>query len=177
MARSLMYEREDIDVTKLYGKEATLSKEDFISTYHINSNGLSSNQAESKLNKYGTNEIKQAKPKKWYHYFLSSLFTPFNSILIGIAFILIYTDVYLAANPNYSSILVISVLVIVSTLLDFVEEFRSNLAAEKLKQLVATTATVIRNGKEVNVPMKEIVLGDIVVLSAGSMIPADLRLI
>lgn len=63
MARSLMYEREDIDVTKLYGKEATLSKEDFISTYHINSNGLSSNQAESKLNKYGTNEIKQAKPK------------------------------------------------------------------------------------------------------------------
>ena len=177
LARSLMYEREDIDVTKLYGKEATLSKEDFISTYHINSNGLSSNQAESKLNKYGTNEIKQAKPKKWYHYFLSSLFTPFNSILIGIAFILIYTDVYLAANPNYSSILVISVLVIVSTLLDFVEEFRSNLAAEKLKQLVATTATVIRNGKEVNVPMKEIVLGDIVVLSAGSMIPADLRLI
>ena len=177
LARSLMYEREDIDVTKLYGKEATLSKEDFISTYHINSNGLSSNQAESKLNKYGTNEIKQAKPKKWYHYFLSSLFTPFNSILIGVAFILIYTDVYLAANPNYSSILVISVLVIVSTLLDFVEEFRSNLAAEKLKQLVATTATVIRNGKEVNVPMKEIVLGDIVVLSAGSMIPADLRLI
>ena len=64
-----------------------------------------------------------------------------------------------------------------STLLEFFEEFRSNQAAEKLKELVATTTTVLRDGKEVQIPIKDVTLGDIVVLSAGSMIPADLRII
>ena len=62
-------------------------------------------------------------------------------------------------------------------MLEFFEEYRSNKAAEKLKELVATTTTVLRNGKEIQIPIKEIVLGDIVILSAGSMIPADLRVI
>lgn len=62
-------------------------------------------------------------------------------------------------------------------MLEFFEEFRSNKAAEKLKELVATTTTVLRDGKEVQIPIKEVTLGDIVVLSAGSMIPADLRII
>ncbi len=69
------------------------------------------------------------------------------------------------------------VLVTASTLLEFFEEFRSNKAAEKLKELVATSVSVIRDGKEIQIPIKEIVLGDVVVLSAGSMIPADLRII
>lgn len=68
-------------------------------------------------------------------------------------------------------------MVTASTLLEFFEEYRSNKAAEKLKELVATTATVLRDGKEVQIPIKEITLGDIVVLSAGSMIPADLRVL
>ena len=62
-------------------------------------------------------------------------------------------------------------------MLDFFESYRSNKAAEKLKEIVATTATVIRNGKEIQIPIKNVTLGDIVVLSAGSMIPADLRII
>ena len=68
-------------------------------------------------------------------------------------------------------------MVTASTLLEFFEEFRSNKAAEKLRELVATTTTVLRDGKEVQIPIKEVTLGDIVVLSAGSMIPADLRII
>ena len=171
------YEKEDINIVKLYGKQATLSKQEFLSTYKVSEKGLSSKHAEFNLNKYGSNEIKQAKPKKWYHYFCESLLTPFNCILIGIAFILYYTDVYLPETPNYSSIIVITILVIVSTLLDFAEEYRSNKAAEKLKQLVETKATVLRDGKMIDIPMKDIVLEDVVVLSAGSMIPADLRMI
>ena len=125
----------------------------------------------------GYNEIKQAKPKKWYHYFLQSLFSPFNCILLGIVVILIYTDIYLPPTPSYANIIVIAILVTASTLLDFFEEYRSNKAAERLKEMVATTTTVIRDNKEIQIPMKEITLGDIVVLSAGSMIPADLRII
>lgn len=140
-------------------------------------NGLSTNVANNLIHKYGPNEIRQAKSKKWYNYFLESLFSPFNCILLGIVAILFYTDVYLPQTPSYANIIVIAILVTVSTLLEFFEEYRSNQAAEKLKQLVATTTTVLRNGKEVQIPIKEVVLGDIVMLSAGSMIPADLRVL
>lgn len=95
----------------------------------------------------------------------------------GIVLILFYTDVYLAEVPSYANIIVIAILVAASTLLEFFEEYRSNKAAEKLKELVATTATVLRDGKETQIPIKEITLGDIVILSAGSMIPADLRVL
>lgn len=169
--------KEEVDVAKLYGNEATLSKEIFIKNYNVNLDGLTQNIAEEKISKYGLNEISQGKSKKWYNYFLQSLFSPFNSILIGISFLLIYTDVILPENPSFANILVIILLVTVSTFLEFFEEYRSNKAAEKLKELVATTTTVIRDGKKVNLPMKEITIGDIVVLSAGDMIPADLRVL
>ena len=56
--------------------------EDFIEKYHVSEQGLSSSQAESRIQKYGPNEIRQAKSKKWYNYFLESLFSPFNCILL-----------------------------------------------------------------------------------------------
>ena len=173
----LAQSKEDLNIQKLYGKECTLKKEEFLSQYKINENGLTNSQAENLLHQYGLNEISQAKPKKWYNYFFGSLFSPFNSILMGISLVLIYTDIILPETPSYANIIVILVLVIVSTMLDFVEEYRSNKAAEKLKELVATSTTVIREGKEIQIPINQIVLGDIVSLSAGSMIPADLRII
>lgn len=86
------------------------------------------------------------------------MFTPFNSILLGIVVILIYTDIYLPETPSYANIIVIWVLVTASTLLDFFEEFRSNKAAEKLKELVATTTVVIRNGEEIQIPIKNVTI-------------------
>ena len=169
--------KEEVDVAKMYGEECTLPRDEFIKNYKVNPNGLSDTQATKRIEKLGLNEIKQAKPKRWYSYFLDSLFSPFNCILLGIVAILCYTDVYLPETPSYANIIVIAILVTASTLLDFFEEYRSNKAAEQLKQLVATTTSVIRNGKEVQIPIKEVSLGDIVTLSAGSMIPADLRII
>lgn len=169
--------KEDVNIEQIYGHLCKTSKENFISEFNVSENGLTDNEVSEKLHKYGHNEITQTKPKKWYHYLIKSLFTPFNSILLGIALVLSYTDIYLAEDPNYANIIVIIVLVAVSTLLDFLSEYRSNKAAEKLKQLVSTTATVIRNGKKVKIPFKDLVLGDTVILSAGDMIPADLRII
>ena len=169
--------KEDVNINKIYGHLCKMSKEEFISKYKIKENGLQTSEVEEKLHKFGYNEVTQTKPKRWYHYLFRSLFTPFNSILLGIALVLSYTDIYLAEDPNYANIIVILVLVAVSTFLDFFSEFRSNKAAEKLKQLVSTTATVLRNGQKVKIPFKDIVLGDIVILSAGDMIPADIRLL
>ena len=177
MKESKKDKKEDFDVQKVYGEQCVLPKEEFIKAYKINENGLSSKQAREKIAKYGLNEMKQAKPKKWYYYFFESLFTPFNSILLGIILVLFYTDVILPETPSYANMIVLFTLVIISTLLEFFEEYRSNRAAEKLKEMVATTTTVLRDGKKVKIPVKEVTIGDIVILSAGDMIPADLRVI
>ena len=169
--------KEDVDINKMYANESKISKDEFIKKYKIQETGISTEEAEEKIKKLGPNEIRQAKPKKWYNYFYESLVTPFNCILIGIALILTYTDVILPETPSYANIIVIAILVIASTLLDFFEEYRSNKAAEKLKKMVATKTTVIRNGQKIDIPIKEVVIGDTVILSAGSMIPADLRVI
>lgn len=170
--------KEEINIKNLYGKECTLTKDEFIQNYNVKpETGLSSEEANEKLSHLGANEIRQNKPKGWHHYFFESLFSPFNSILLGITLVLIYTDVILPQTPSYANIIVILVLVAASTILEFFEEYRSNKAAEKLKEMVATTANVLRDGKEFKVPIKDITLGDIVLLSAGSMIPADLRLL
>lgn len=169
--------KEDVNISKMYGIVGTIPKKEFIQKYHVNPNGLSNEEASERLKNLGLNEIKQNKAKKWYHYLLESLFTPFNCILLGIVIILIYTDIYLSPTPSYANIIVIAILVTASTLLDFFEEYRSNKAAEKLKEIVATTTTVIRNNEEMQIPIKEVTLGDIILLSAGSMIPADLRII
>ena len=169
--------KEDVDVYEMYGKDSKMSKDEFLAEYKVTESGLSTKKAEESIHNLGPNEIKQAKPKKWYHYLFESLLTPFNCILIGISIILVYTDIYLAETPSYANIIVIAILVVASTLLDFFESYRSNKAAEKLKAMVATTASVIRDGKKIEIPVKNITLGDIVLLSAGSMIPADLRII
>ncbi len=169
--------KENVDVLKMYGEDSTTQRDEFLKKHNLNEKGLTSKQAEINIKEFGLNETKKAKPKKWYNYLLQSLLTPFNCILIGISIILIYTDIYLAIEPSYANIIVIAILVTASTLLDFFESYRSNKAAEKLREIVETTTTVIRDNKEINIPVKNVTLGDSVLLSAGSIIPADLRII
>ena len=169
--------KEDLNIKEMYGKQCVLLKDDFINQYNFSINGLSSQEAQNLLHTNGINQISQAKPKKWYNYFFESLLSPFNTILLGITLVLLYTDIIIPETPSYANIIVILVLVAASTLLEFFEEFRSNRAAEKLKELVGTTALVIRDGKEIKIPIHDITIGDVVLLSSGSMIPADLRII
>lgn len=167
-----------IDIKKLYGKECISNTEEFISNMKLDiEHGLNDNQVDENIIKYGRNELNNAKTKKWYQYFFNSLMSPFNLILIGIILVLIYTDIILTTPPNYANIIVIIVLILLSTLLDFVVVYKSNKDAANLKKLIATTATVIRNGKQVKLPIENLTIGDIVLLSAGDLIPGDLRLI
>ena len=161
----------------MYEKECTLKVEEFLKEYNYKKRGLNSNEVKNNFTKYGKNIIKQKKPKQWYNYLFESMFSTFNLILLGIVIVLIYTDVILSNPPNYANIIVILVLITASTLLEFFEVYRSNKAAEKLKNLVSVKTTVIRNGKITKVPSSNITIGDVVVLSAGDLIPADLRII
>lgn len=169
--------KEDVDIKQNYGEQTLLENKQFIAKYNVKESGLTDEEVTQNINKYGKNEIKQAKPKRWYHYLLNSLLSPFNIILIGITMLLIYTDIILPENPNPANIIVIVVLVSISTLLEFFEVYKSNKAAQKLKQLVETTSTVVRKSEKVKIPLKDITIGDTIMLSAGDMIPADLRII
>lgn len=168
---------EKIDIQKVYGEVCTNSAQDFLDKNQISKEGLTKNQVIERQNKYGKNQIKQSKPKRWYHYLWQSFASPFNLILLGIAFVLIYIDVILADEPNYANLIVVISLILISTFLEFFEVFKSNKAAEKLKNLVEVKTTVLRDGKEQKIYLDEITIGDVVVLSAGELIPADLRII
>ncbi len=146
--------------------------------------GLSEAEAKRRLEKSGLNEIAREKPIKWYVQLLKTVTNPLSLLLIVLA-----TVSLLTGSPTAA--LIIFMMVIFGGLLRFSQEFQSNKAAEKLREMVSATATVSRKdgikdpvpkekkeitaGKEIAV--KLLVPGDVIFLSAGDMIPADVRLI
>ena len=107
--------------------------------------------------------------------------TPFNGVLFAVSVVSLFSDVIFAApeDRSFRTIIVLLTMVLSSTLLRFWQEFRSNKAAQELKAMVTSTAAVLRAGmgRPQEVPIATLVLGDIVYLSAGDMVPADVRLI
>jgi Mg2+-importing ATPase len=142
--------------------------------------GLSKANVEEKKRKFGLNEIQHEKAPAWYVQLFQAFLNPFIAVLFILASVSFVTDVLLAASgeQDYKTVIVVGVMVMLSSLLRFWQEYSSNRAAEKLKSMVKTTATVLRDGKgkfEINII--DLVPGDIVYLSAGDMIPADCRII
>lgn len=170
-------QEEKIDIQKVYGEINNSTREEFLQKNQFSLSGLSQEEVTRRQEKYGRNQMKQAKAKKWYHYLWQSFFSPFNLILLGIAFVLLYIDIILSETPSYANLIVVIALIVISTFLEFFEVFKSNKAAEKLKKLVAVKTTVLRNGKEEKIYLDEITIGDVVLLSAGELIPADLRIV
>lgn len=148
--------------------------------------GLTHSQARDRLHEYGANEVAHERAPKAIIQLYQAFKNPFVLVLMALVLISYFLDVRMAHTPadrDWTSIIIMGTMVLISGLLRFWQEFRSNKAAEKLKSLVSTTATVLRrpdNGQEaipVEIPMRELVVGDIVLLHAGDMVPADVRLI
>ncbi|MBI2794157.1 MAG: magnesium-translocating P-type ATPase [Ignavibacteria bacterium] len=141
--------------------------------------GLSQQKVIERRAQYGPNEIASEKAPTWYKQLINAFITPFNGVLILIAIVAFITDSFLdPTEHDIKTIMVISVMVLFSSLLRFWQEYRSNKAADHLKNMIKTTATVIReNADEEEIDIQELVPGDIVLLSAGDMIPADCRVL
>lgn len=142
-------------------------------------NGLSNETAQERILKFGLNEVDYNRAPTWFKQLMIAFVNPFIYILLAIIVISFVIDVWMAAQgeKDYKTVAVVSVMVIFSALLSFFQEFRSNRAAEQLKSLIKTTATVLRKsvGKS-EILMSHLVPGDVVHLSAGDMIPADCRI-
>jgi Mg2+-importing ATPase len=155
-------------------------------------NGLSAERAAMLRRDVGTNEIGQDKPVPWWLHLWHCYSNPFNLLLTLLAAVSYWTE-------DTRATVVISSMVLLSTVMRFVQETRSNKAADELKAMVSNKATVVRRDladeaadeaqqffditlhpkppRREEIPMKDLVPGDIVVLSAGDMIPADMRVL
>jgi Mg2+-importing ATPase len=159
---------------------AAVDKNLFFEILEATEFGLTEQQVEERLEKFGSNEVVHEKAPAWYIQFIQAFITPFNAVLVLIATTSFIIDIVLTspANRDYKTVIVVGVMIILSSVIRFWQEFRSNLAAEKLKSMVKTTATVLRKDEgKIEIDIKDIVPGDIIFLSAGDMIPADCRII
>jgi Mg2+-importing ATPase len=139
--------------------------------------GLDEEQITERLERDGVNEVSHEKPPHWSLQLLRAFNNPFIIVLLILAVVQIFVT-----PDDLSGPIIIAVMVGISVLLSFTQEYRSSLAAEKLKAMVRNTATVTRRASDghserIEVPVNELVVGDVVHLAAGDMVPADLRLL
>jgi Ca2+-transporting ATPase len=154
-----------------------LAPEETLKVLNTEPTGLSQEEVQKRLARYGLNELKKEKHKSPIKMF----FEQFTDILIVILLIAtalsIGSYLYTREMSELYDAIVIVAIVIATATLGFFEEFRSEKAVEALKKMAAPAATVIRSGKEVKIPAVEVVPGDIILLYTGDKIPADARII
>jgi Ca2+-transporting ATPase len=132
--------------------------------------GLTQKEAEKKLVKYGPNKLKEEAKTPPLKIFLSQ----FKDFLILI--LLLATIISFLLGETIDAVIIL-IIVILSAVLGFVQEFRSQKAVEALKKLIAPSASVLRDGQVQKIPSEDIVSGDILVLQVGDKVAADARII
>ncbi len=154
---------------------ALLTAEELFARLSTPQAGLTSEEAEERQSEFGKNVITVGNQNTMLHRLREATINPFNVILLLIATITYFTDVVASSRPDYLTVTIILALVFVSSLVAFVQSQRSNAAAEKLSKMISNKADVWRDGELVQIPMDEVVPGDMIRLSAGDMLPADVR--
>ena len=158
---------------------ALLEKDDVFKQLKTTAEGITDEIAEERLEEYGNNEINYSNEETWLKRLISAFINPFSIVLIILATVSFFTDYIIAAPEDRSlrTVIILTIMVTISGTLRFIQEGRSNKAGERLKAMIKTTATVLRNGNANELPISELVPGDMIQLSAGDMIPSDVRII
>ncbi|MFL8673033.1 magnesium-translocating P-type ATPase [Clostridioides sp. GD02404] len=151
-----------------------------LNEYRNSYSGYSEKMVNIMRNKYGSNEITQKSNNSMIKKFVKAFINPFTIVLLILAIISFITDVILA-NPtdkNATTVIIVLTMVTISGLLQFIQESRSGKAAQALSDMVNTTISVMRDSKGlIEIPLREVVVGDIIHIAAGDMIPADVRIL
>jgi Mg2+-importing ATPase len=144
----------------------TLSTEQLLSTLHTALNGLQQPDAENRIKQYGLNALQAQQKNTAFALLLSQFRSP-------LVLILIFASIVSAFVGEWTDAIIILAVVIGSTMLGFVQEYRASNAVEKLRSQVTIKSSVLRSGKLQMIASELVVPGDVVLLSAGSLIPAD----
>ncbi len=154
-----------------------LSKEEVLQSLITSEKGLSEEDARRRLHEYGLNEITEVRKKPLYLRLLSQ-FTHFLAVLLWIASALSFLSEYLHPGEGMLTLgIAIIAVIFINAVFTFIQEYRAEKALEALKKLLPFYVKVLRDGKEKEIHAREIVPGDIIMLSEGDKIPADARLI
>ena len=156
---------------------AYLTKEEIFEKFNTSERGLEGNLVKEHKEKYGENIFETKNRHSILSRLLEAIFNPFNIILLIIALVTYITDVVIAQNVDYITVIIILFMVFLSSLVSFMQNRSSDRAAENLKQMVANTSHVFREGELVEIDISQVVPGDVIKLSAGDMLPADVRFI
>jgi sodium/potassium-transporting ATPase subunit alpha len=158
-------------------KIQSLTREEVFKTLLTSDKGLSEGEARQRLQEYGFNEIKEVRKKPLSFRFLSQ-FTHFLAILLWIASALSFVSEYLHPGEGMLTLgIAILGVIFINAIFTFIQEYRAEKALEELKRLLPFFVKVLRDGKEREIHVKEVVPGDNILLSEGDKIPADARLI
>lgn len=142
--------------------------------------GLSSDEVERRQAQYGRNEVEHERRKNPVTMFIRAFINPFIGILTLLIVVSYVLDVWTAApeEKEWTTILIIATMILLSVIIRFCQDWRASRSSEALRKMVKNTCSVKRAGREVEeLPIEELVPGDIVTLAAGDMIPADVRVI
>ncbi|HIY99827.1 MAG TPA: magnesium-translocating P-type ATPase [Firmicutes bacterium] len=141
--------------------------------------GLCPEEVAARRAQYGSNAIRVKRASGTLRRLAGAFLNPFTLILVALAVVTLLTDVVFAApsERNPFAVAVIAGMVLISGGMRFVQETRSGRAAERLSSMIAPTACIVRGGVAAEIPVQEIVVGDLVKLSAGDMLPADVRIL
>ncbi|HIR05978.1 MAG TPA: cation-translocating P-type ATPase [Candidatus Copromonas faecavium] len=156
-------------------KEYLSSVEDVLREQNSSEQGLSSQEAEKRLEQYGKNKLKEGKKASLLERFLKELADPMIIILIVAAAISGVTAYY--EGESFTDVFIILAVVIINAVLGVFQESKAEAAIEALQEIAAATSKVLRDGKLVTLKSEELVPGDVVVLEAGDAVPADGRII
>ena len=156
-----------------------MSVVDTMTFFNTSRLGLTEEQVEENRDLYGENELTKGQEDSIVKKIYESIINPFTVILLLIALVSLVTNVWLAkpGQEDPTTFIIIVVLVLLSGSIRFVQELRSDKAASNLSRMIVNTVTVVREGKEQEIPITELVVGDIIRLSAGDMLPADVLIL
>ena len=159
-------------------KVSRLTNEVVLENMGTSMNGFQDERVEELREIYGENKISHEKPDSALKRIFDAFVNPFTIVLFLLAIISLFTDVILVSKKDhdFTSIIIMTMMVTISGVLCLVQETRSNNSAKKLKEMVKTTVAAERNGKK-EISLEEVVPGDIIYLAAGDMILADLRIL
>jgi Mg2+-importing ATPase len=152
-----------------------LPVEELYQKYNSSDEGLSIVNIEDLLDEYGENRIDLGDENTLWKQLRDAIINPFNIVLLVVAVISFVTDVVLPVKKDYATFILIMSTVIISAIISFVQSARSDSAAKKLRNLITNKIEVIRDGVQQTVEVEELVPGDLLKLSSGDMVPADVR--
>ena len=138
--------------------------------------GLSTQQAQERLAKYGPNKLKEAEKLSLFQRFVEQLKDPMLIILLAAAAVSALTGM-LSGHSEWAEVIIILAVVLLNAILGVIQESKAEAAIEALQNMTAATCKVLRDGKMVVLPSTELVPGDVVLLEAGDSVPADGRII